>query len=117
MSILRNMRDIAANMALVEALDGIRKEQLAAAATGAKLESADLVSREQLAVRGVVTKFYGNEVSAQLGLESGQTERRDQYQRRSTAIADEVALETHRILCALPIVGLDGRIAVEELKS
>jgi hypothetical protein len=117
MSILRNMRDIAANLALVEELDALRTEQLDAALQGKRFSAAELSEREQLAVRKVVTKFYGNEVSGQLGFSTEQQERRDHYKTRSTAVADEVALETHRILSGLPIVGLDGQTALEAVRT
>jgi hypothetical protein len=105
MSILSNMRDVVANIALGKALEGVRDRQLAAVRSGTALAPAQLLDLEREAVARVAKTYYNPTRSAGLGLEEVKVDHKTQYAERGTVCTDIALQETHRILCSLPIVG------------
>ena len=105
MSLLTNMRDVVANIALVKAMESVRTRQLAAIREGTAVDARQLGIWEKEALTKVVNAYYSAEKSAQLGLTGADVNYKEQYRTRGTDLADLAAMENHRLLCALPIVG------------
>jgi hypothetical protein len=107
MSIMSSLRDTAASLAFDRALQGVRDLQIQRLLDGRPMGGDELREAEKSAVLGVARHFYNDDTALAMGLaaQAGERDHKRDYAGRAQAPADQATLFTHRLICALPVVG------------
>lgn len=107
MSIMSSARDTVSTLAFEQALRLVRDRQLERMRDGRPMTDDELRRAERDAALGTARLMYSDDTVMAMGIASrpGERDHRSDYASRTTAAADMALLATHRLICAVPIVG------------
>ncbi|AMM25108.1 hypothetical protein [Variovorax sp. PAMC 28711] len=107
MSIMSGARDTLSTLVFEQALRQVRDRQLERMRDGRPMNDAELRAAEREAALAAARHVYGDDTAMAMGIASqaGERDHRKDYASRTTAAADMALLATHRLICAVPIVG------------
>ncbi|RZI94221.1 MAG: hypothetical protein EOP78_09430 [Variovorax sp.] len=107
MSIMSGARDTLATLVFEQALRQVRDRQLERVRERRPMTEAELHAAERDAALSAARHVYRDETAMAMGIASlpGERDHRKDYASRTTAAADMALLATHRLICAVPIVG------------
>lgn len=107
MSIMSSARDTLSTLLFEQALRQVRDMQLERMRDGRPMSDDELRAAERDAALHAARHSYSDDTAMAMGIASrpGERDHRKDYASRPTAAADMALLATHRLICAVPIVG------------